>query len=157
MMDLVPGIRNAVRAVIMQDDHLLLLRKEYEDGSERYVLPGGAQDLGETLAAALQRECREEIDTEVRISGLLYLADLFKPKETTPPSYRHQVEYFFLCDVPDAYVAQNGYRPDKHQAAVVWVERQQLHSINIFPSGLSDLFVSGNLDAHPNYLGQIGV
>lgn len=157
MMNLVPGIRNGVRAVIMQDDHILLLRKEYEDGSERYVLPGGSQDLGETLAAALQRECREEIDTEVTISGLLYLADLFKPRETTPPSYRQQVEYYFLCSVPDTYVAQNGYRPDKHQAAVVWVERERLNSVNIFPSDLSKLFMSGDLDAHPIYLGRIGV
>ena len=157
MMNLVPGIRNGVRAVIMQDDHILLLRKEYEDGSERYVLPGGSQDLGETLAAALQRECREEIDTEVTISGLLYLADLFKPRETTPPSYRQQVEYYFLCSVPDTYVAQNGYRPDKHQAAVVWVERERLSTVNIFPSDLSKLFMSGDLDAHPIYLGQIGV
>ena len=155
-MDLVPGIRNCVRAVVMKDDHLLLLRKEYADGSARYVLPGGSQDLGETLVAALQRECREEIGTEVSISGLLYLGDLFKPRDTTPTSYRQQVEYYFHCNVPETYVAQNGDRPDKHQAAVEWVLLQQLKSIKLFPSDLSDLFMSGNLESHPIYLGQIG-
>lgn len=155
MMDMAPGIRNCARAVIVQDDHILLLRKEYEDGSERYVLPGGAQDLGETLAAALQRECCEEINTGVNILGLLYLADLFKPRESTPVTYRHHVEYFFHCSVPDAYVAQNGHHPDKHQAAVVWVACGQLDSINLFPSGLAKLFKSGNLLAHPVYLGMI--
>jgi ADP-ribose pyrophosphatase YjhB (NUDIX family) len=156
MMDLVPGIRNCVRAVVMKDDHLLLLRKEYEDGSMSYVLPGGSQDLGETLAAALQRECLEEIGTEVSISGLLYLADLFKPRDTTPPSYRQQIEYYFCCNVPETYVAQNGSRPDKHQAAVEWVGLAQLNSIKLFPSDLSNLFMSGNLKAHPIYLGRIG-
>lgn len=154
-MDLVPGIRNGVRAVILKDDHLLLLRKEYEDGSQRYVLPGGSQDMGETLAVALQRECQEEIGTDVSISGLLYLADYFKPRDTEPPSFRQQVEYFFLCKVPDAYQAQNGYRPDKHQAAVVWVALDQLTSINIFPAELSRLFLDGELKAHPVYLGNI--
>lgn len=157
MMELAPGIRNGVRAVIVRDERLLLLRKEYEDGSERYVLPGGSQDLGETLAAALQRECSEEIGTEVTIAGLLYLADFFKPRETTPPSYRHQVEYLFLCDVPDTYEALNGYRPDKHQVDVVWVPLEQLEVINLFPSALSGLFSQGDLRAHPIYLGAIGL
>ena len=86
MTNIEPGIRNGVRAVIVRERQLLLLRKAYEDGSERYVLPGGAQDQGETLTEALQRECREEIDTEVMVSGLLYLADYFKPRETVPPT-----------------------------------------------------------------------
>jgi ADP-ribose pyrophosphatase YjhB (NUDIX family) len=155
MTELVPGIRNGVRAVIFRNDHLLLLHKQYEDGSARYVLPGGSQDMGETLAAALQRECHEEIGTEVTISGLLYLADFFKPRETTPPSYRQQVEYYFLCHVPEAYQAQNGYRPDKHQVAVAWVAREQLQAINLFPSELAGLFTRGDLQAHPVYLGKI--
>jgi ADP-ribose pyrophosphatase YjhB (NUDIX family) len=155
MMDLIPGIRNGVRAVILRNNQLLLLRKEYEDGSQRYVLPGGSQDMGETLAAALQRECREEIDTEVDITGLIYLADFFKPRDTEPPSYRQQVEYFFLCDVPDGYEARNGYRPDRHQVAVVWIALEQLPAINIFPAELSDLFLRGEFTAYPVYLGRI--
>ena len=42
------NIRNAVRAVIIRDGRILLLRKEYEDGSEQFALPGGGQDTGET-------------------------------------------------------------------------------------------------------------
>lgn len=154
-MDLIPGIRNGVRAVILKDGHLLLLRKEYEDGSERYVLPGGSQDMGETLADALQRECREEIDTGVSIAGLLYLADFFKPRDTDPPSYRQQVEYYFLCDVPAGYEARNGHHPDRHQAAVVWIPQRQLASINLFPAQLGSLFASEELQAHPVYLGSL--
>lgn len=157
MSELAPGIRNGVRAVILRNGHLLLLRKEYEDGSERFVLPGGSQDAGETLGAALQRECREEIGTEVAVSGLLYLADFFKPRETTPPSYRQQVEYFFLCKVPEAYTAQNGYRPDKHQVAATWIELGQLSAISLFPSDLIGLLSRENLEAHPVYIGKIRV
>jgi 8-oxo-dGTP pyrophosphatase MutT (NUDIX family) len=155
MKQLIPGIRNGVRAVIFKDDHLLLLHKEYEDGSERYVLPGGSQDMGETLAVALQRECREEIGTEVAVSGLLFLADFFKPRTTTPPTCRQQVEYFFLCHVPEGYVPKNGHHPDKHQVSVDWIARRQLDRVNLFPSTLSSLFMQNGLAAHPVYLGSI--
>lgn len=155
-MDLIPGIRNGVRAVILKDGHLLLLRKAYEDGSERFALPGGSQDAGETLEAALQRECREEIGTGVNNNGLLYLADYFKPRDTDPPSYRQQVEYYFLCDVPGDYEARNGHHPDRHQVAVVWIPQRQLSAINLLPAGLADLFMRNDLCAYPIYLGTLG-
>ena len=153
--ELVPGIRNGVRAVILKDDHLLLLRKVYEDGSDRYVLPGGSQDAGETLAEALQRECREEIDTEVTISGMLYLADYFKQRDTTPVSYRQQVEFFFLCSVSADYQARNGYRPDRHQDSVVWVALGRLEAMNLFPRELCGLLATGKPETYPVYLGKI--
>lgn len=155
MTTIEPGIRNGVRAVILRERQLLLLRKAYEDGSERYVLPGGAQDQGETLSEALQRECREEIGTEVMVSGLLYLADYFKPRTGQPDMLRQQLELLFLCEVPGDYVAQNGHAPDKHQAAVVWVAQDRLTQINLMPSDLSGVLSSADLNSHPVYLGEI--
>lgn len=155
MTELAPGIRNGVRAVIVKDDRLLLIRKEYEDGSERHVLPGGSQDPGETLNDALQRECREEIGTEVSIRGLLYLADFFKPRDTQPITYRQQVEFLMHCDVPDEYVPHNGHRPDKHQASVAWIGADQLPNLNLFPSELQRLLEDLNLKSFPVYLGSI--
>ena len=154
-MDIEPGIRNGVRAVILREHRLLLLRKAYEDGSERYVLPGGAQDQGETLTEALQRECLEEIGTEVVVSGLLYLADYFKPRTAQPGMVRQQLELLFLCQVPGDYVAQNGHSPDKHQDAVVWVEQDSLMEVNLVPSDLSGFLSSTDLVSHPVYLGEI--
>lgn len=155
MMDIEPGIRNGVRAVILRERQLLLLRKAYEDGSERYVLPGGAQDSGETLTDALQRECREEIGTEVTVSGLLYLADYFKPRTAQPDVIRQQLELLFLCEVPGDYVAQNGHAPDSHQVAVVWVAQDRLVEINLSPSDLTAVLSSADLTSHPVYLGEI--
>ena len=52
-----PVIRNTVRAVIVRDNRILLLRKEDELQGERYALPGGAQEAGETLEQTVNREC----------------------------------------------------------------------------------------------------
>lgn len=127
------NIRNAVRAVIIRDGRILLIRKEYEDGSERFALPGGAQDVGETLLVALDRECREEIGANVMQPCLLYVADWFKPRATVPPSTRHLVEFLFACEVDHDYIPQNGHHPDKHQVEVVWVELEKLDSVPLYP------------------------
>lgn len=129
-------IRNAPRAVIMREGRILLLRKSDELKGERYALPGGAQELGETLRQALNRECLEEIGCEVIIGDLLHVADWFKPRLTDPPTTRHLVEFLFTCEVPESYQPRNGHHPDKHQLEVVWVPLATLHEVALLPRSL---------------------
>lgn len=146
MTELLPTIRNAVRAVIIKDQHVLLLRKEYEDGSELYALPGGGQDTGETLEAALKRECLEEIGCDVELHKLLQVADYFKPRPTTPPSRRHLLELLFLCSVPADYTPGNGSHPDRHQVEVAWVAIDDLHQLPMMPAAMVNIL--GSLCGH---------
>ena len=154
MDNLVPGVRNAPRALIIRDRQVLLLRKDGYEKGERYALPGGAQEFGETLLQALNRECREEIGTDVVVRDLLHVADWFKQRETDPPSTRQLVEFLFDCEVPDDYRPRNGHRPDKHQVEVVWMPLDDLPKVRIAPSSLADF-----LQAYPHkrtvYLGSI--
>ena len=138
---LIPGIRNAVRAIITRDDSVLLQRKVDDDGSERYALPGGAQEQGESLTEALQRECEEEIGTRVNVIDLFMVGDYFKQRNTTPPTTRQLVEFLFNCTVEPDYQACNGPRPDKHQVEVMWVPVMQLAEINLVPSDYAGLLM----------------
>jgi len=131
ILNLAPHIRNAARALIVRDRHILLLRKEYDDGKVCFAFPGGGQETEETLVQALNRECVEEIDTEVEIGSLVHVADCFKLRNTTPSVTRHLVEFFFECSVPDGYIPRNGCRPDKHQVNVVWKDITQLENMGI--------------------------
>jgi 8-oxo-dGTP diphosphatase len=155
MENLTPDIRNAVRAVIVRNDLLLLLKKAGGDRGERYALPGGAQNLGETLAQALQRECLEEIGSSVEIGALMNVADHFKARETDPPSTRHMVEFLFRCTVPDDYVARNGTKPDKSQVGVVWVKLANLATMPLYPASLSHWLPEGILRDTAVYLGSM--
>ncbi|MDC1287680.1 NUDIX domain-containing protein [Gammaproteobacteria bacterium] len=141
--NLIPDIRNAVRAVIIRNDQVLLLRKAGGDRGERYALPGGAQNLGETLTQALMRECLEEIGSAIEVAALMNVADYFKTRETEPPSTRHMVEFLFRCSVPDDYVAHNGIKPDKGQVDVVWVNLARLAAIPLYPESLSHWLLEG--------------
>ena len=87
---------------------------------------------------------------------MLYLADYFKQRDTSPVSYRQQVEFLFLCSVAPDYEGRNGCRPDKHQDSVKWVALGQLATINLFPKELHPLLDTRNPQSYPVYLGKIG-
>jgi ADP-ribose pyrophosphatase YjhB (NUDIX family) len=152
MLELIPPIRNTPRAVIIQDDNILLLRKDGDDRGERYSLPGGAQELGESLQDALRRECIEEIDTEIHIERLVCTAEFLKIKDSVPATRRHYVEFLFLCSVPDNYTARMGHHPDKHQVDVVWRTLDSLSTLTLHPSYLLDTLTNIQCDM-PTYLG----
>ena len=137
MVELVAPIRNTPRAVIIQYQQVLLVRKAgYENGGERYALPGGAQELGESLHEALKRECHEEIDAQVQIEELVHVAEFFKLRETQPPTRRQYMEFLFLCQVSQTYEPRNGPNPDKHQVEVVWRSISELPALTLFPTYL---------------------
>ena len=155
MKQLVPGIRNTVRAVIVRDDRLLLLHNRGDDGGDRFALPGGAQDLGETLAQTLQRECLEEIRSAVAIGPLLHVADYFKPRQSDPSWVRHQVEFLFSCELPVDYQPMMGHHSDKRQVGVVWKSLGELATLPLSPASLAGFLADGAQHHAPLYLGVI--
>ena len=68
-------IRNTVRALIIQNDKLLSIKKERPNVGIYYALPGGAQEPNETLEQALKRECIEELGVEIIESKLLCIRE----------------------------------------------------------------------------------
>lgn len=148
-------IRNTVRAVIIRDGHILMQKKQDELKGVRYTLPGGAQEVGESLLEALQRECQEEIATDVIAGEIMHMADFFKQKFQPEPHLQHQLEILFRCQVPDLYTPKNGSKPDKHQVAVEWVAIHELAQTTVFPSFLKKILSTLAEPSGPIYLGKI--
>lgn len=140
------GIRNAVRALILQDQHVLLLRKGGDERGERYALPGGGQEPGESLLDALQRECREEIGTHVTVVELLIVADYSRARSLPKTGRRQLVEFLFRCRLPNGYRPTNGPKPDRHQLAVTWVAQRSIASLPMTPGFLRQPIATGNFD-----------
>ncbi len=155
MRDLLPNIRNAVRAVVVKDGAILMQKKWSETRGDWYALPGGGQEVQETLIQALQRECEEEIGVMVEIGDLLHVADFYKQRETEYPSTRHLVEFLFACTVPDDYAPVNGSHPDKHQVDVVWLPLHELSKYRLFPAGLTACLAGLREKQHDRYLGTL--
>lgn len=156
MDDFIPQIRNSARALIRCNRHILLIRKEYDDGQVWYTFPGGDQESGETLEQTLNRECLGEIGTEVEVKKLLHVIDSLKPADTMLSATRHPAEFFFECCVPDSYTPRNGSRPDKHQVAVIWKDITHLVSTDYFPQAITSYLESSVKCTGTVYPGKIG-
>jgi ADP-ribose pyrophosphatase YjhB (NUDIX family) len=83
-----------VRAVVMQDDSILLVREQV-DG--RWSLPGGWVDVNETPSQAAEKEVLEETGFQVRAKKLLAVWD--RNKHGHPPYIFHLFKMVFLCEI----------------------------------------------------------
>ena len=148
-------LRNSVKAVIIQDGKLLVLRKKNGNGAYT-VLPGGGQKKSETLHQALTREVFEEICAKVKIGNLIHIREYFSEKHGFALEDReiHQVEFFFKCKLLEDYHPKNGHFPDPHQKEVVWVGLDQLDEANFYPVTLRKTLKDLKNDDSPVYLGE---
>jgi len=65
----------AVGIVIWRSDKVLLIRRSKPPRAGEWGLPGGMQDLGETIVEAALREAREETGLEVTPLGIITALD----------------------------------------------------------------------------------
>ena len=84
-----------VRGVVFRDDALLLVR---ERADNRWTLPGGWADVGDSPAESVVREIYEESGFETRAVKLLAVYDRSRHSHV-PPQPRHVYKMFFLCQL----------------------------------------------------------
>ncbi len=127
------GIRNSAKAIIIEDGRILLTRNKNETGIF-YLLPGGGQRHGESLAQAVVRECLEEIGVRVSVGELLLVRDYISDNHEFAQQDNdiHQVEFMFRCRIVkgDIHV---GEIPDDWQTGVEWVEVSRLDDVVLYP------------------------
>jgi 8-oxo-dGTP diphosphatase len=150
-------IRNAAKALIIRDSHLLTIAKRDAKGMW-YLLPGGGQKHGETLEQALKRECLEEIGAVVKVHNLVFVREfigknhLEKCADVEWCKLVHAVDFIFACSIPDNYIVGNGKLPDDGQEKVEWLPITKLNEYRIYPSTLKDLLINQN---NPIYIGDV--
>src|ERR1700716_3498995 len=59
----------AVTAFVQDEQGRLLMI--HRTDNDRWAIPGGAQDIGETIAATVVREVKEETGIDVEVTGLI--------------------------------------------------------------------------------------
>lgn len=133
-------MRNSIKAIIVQDERLLVTRAA-DDLGDYYLLPGGGQEPDETMIDTLQRECLEEIGTRVVVHDLRVVRDYIgKNHEFDHDRYSHQVEMMFYCTLPEGAVPAMGRLPNDNQASVEWVPLKELSQYRLYPQILRAVF-----------------
>lgn len=67
--------------VVWRDGKVLLIRRGKSPMRGRWSLPGGRQELGETVREAAVREVREETGVEIHLGALLDVVDTMRRDE----------------------------------------------------------------------------
>ncbi len=92
--------RKTARAIIFdKDDVILLFRRKIKDNkiNEYYAIPGGTQEIGETLEQTVIREIKEELSLNIKVNK--YLGS-FKRDDTT--------DYLYSANIIDGKLALGG-------------------------------------------------
>ncbi|BCG59450.1 NUDIX domain-containing protein [Paenibacillus sp. URB8-2] len=146
-------IRNSAKAIIIDNNKILLTRNQDEKGFF-YLFPGGGQEKGEELKRAVSRECIEELGCEVEVGDIVYIREYIgKNHEFSEWDYDvHQVEFYFECTINNKFETFNGTNPDKDQVGVEWIEVDKLSKIRVYPLKLVEQIQ--NKQIKPIYLGD---
>jgi 8-oxo-dGTP diphosphatase len=149
-------IRTAARALIILQGKLLAIKMRDHSGIF-YILPGGGQHHGETLVQGLQRECLEEIGTDVEVGELLYVREYIGKNHQFRKDHRsfHQLESVFRCSLPNPNGIGPGTEHDKKQIGVEWVALDELHKHRLLPEAIKPFFTKEGFEPSSNYLGDV--
>lgn len=124
--------RLAVRAVIVQNDRLLLVNAWPDGKSALLCAPGGGVEPGSSLPDNLAREVHEETGLLIEV-GAPCLVNEFHD----PASGFHQVEVFFRCTVTGSpRIDPNWTDPDRIVTEHHWVDAQSFDGLMIKPNSL---------------------
>jgi ADP-ribose pyrophosphatase YjhB (NUDIX family) len=122
------SIRVAVSAFVLDDaDRLLMIRRTDND---LYALPGGGQEVGETVAEAVVREVSEETGIDVTVTGLIGIYS--NPAHVIAYDDGEVRQEFSIC----FRATRTGGKPrtSKESSEVEWVTRERLDELDIHPS-----------------------
>ena len=70
-----------VGVVVFRGDDVLLIRRGKPPRKGEWSIPGGAQEVGETVAEAGVREVREETGVDIDVKALVDVVDAIRPDE----------------------------------------------------------------------------
>jgi ADP-ribose pyrophosphatase YjhB (NUDIX family) len=136
----------AVTAVVKNDDGDLLMIERTDNGL--WALPGGAQDIGESVIDAVRREVKEETGIDIEVTGLSGIYS--DPRHVIAYDDGEVRQEFSLCF--RARPTGGSLRASSETSRAAWVALDQLDHLDMHPT--MRLRVIHGLEERPTpYLG----
>lgn len=110
-------------AIIIENGKVFATQRGYGEFKDGWEFPGGKIEPDETPEAAIVREIREELDTEVEVVELLDTVEYDYPKF-------HLSLDCFICKI------RSGDLVLKEHEAAKWLTRETLGSVEWLPADL---------------------
>ncbi len=112
-----------VAAVISESGRIFATQRGYGDFKDMWEFPGGKMEPGESREAALVREIKEELDTEISVDEFLCTVDY------DYPSF-HLTMHCFICSVVSGDLDLR-----EHEAAR-WLSADELFDVDWLPADI---------------------
>ena len=119
-----------VGIVVFRVEEVLLVERAKPPIRNRWSIPGGAQEIGETVREAASRELMEETGLEADVIGLIDVVDGI----TRDQASRVQFHYT-LVDFAAEWRSGDAVAADD-VAAVRWVQLADLEALSLWPETL---------------------
>ena len=88
-----------VGVVVFNCDYVLLVKRNNPPRKNELSLPGGVQELGETVSEAAVREVCEETGLKIKVHGIVDVVDAIYLEKTKKVQYHFTlIEFFATCD-----------------------------------------------------------
>ena len=113
-----------VAAIIIEKEKVFATQRGYGEFKDVWEFPGGKIELGETPEAAIVREIKEELDTEIEVVKLLDTVEYDYPQF-------HLSMDCFICKI------KSGDLVLKEHEAAKWLTKENLDSVDWLPADLS--------------------
>jgi 8-oxo-dGTP diphosphatase len=104
-----------IGVVVFKDDQVLLVQRAKPPIRHNWSIPGGAQDIGETVREGALRELKEETALDADIIGLIDVVDSVNRDDDGKVQF-----HYTLVDFAAEWTAGEA-APDTDVAAVRWV------------------------------------
>ena len=113
-----------VAAIIIEKEKVFATQRGYGEFKDGWEFPGGKIELGETPEAAIVREIKEELDTEIEVVKLLDTVEYDYPQ-------CHLSMDCFICKI------KSGDLVLKEHEAAKWLTKENLDSVDWLLADLS--------------------
>ena len=112
--------------MVWHGDRVLLVRRGKAPRWGQWSLPGGAQQLGETVAEAARREVMEEVGLDVALGEIVATVDLIERDPQDRIRY-HYTLVDFVAEAPDAAL-----QPGSDAADARWFSLAEVAALGLW-------------------------
>ncbi len=116
-----------VAGILIEGDQVLLIQRGKEPQKGKWSVPGGALEVGESIAEGVQRELREETGLSVEVGGLVEVFERISERDDDGVKH-HYVILDYLCHRSGGELTAGGDAADAR-----WVQRNELNTYSITP------------------------
>ncbi|MBU7014369.1 MAG: NUDIX hydrolase [Theionarchaea archaeon] len=114
----------AVGVIIYDQGRVLIIQRAFEPSANRWSIPGGAVEVGESVRDAARREVSEELGLDIELQEVVEVLDNIVYEG-------ERVRYHYVLIDFMAEMRGGTLQPNKECLDVRWVHKDELHGFDL--------------------------